>query len=311
MTGCPTAPQLKAKDADGPEVVGLGQMQHPKPKIIFIAGASHSGSTLLDLMLNAHPEIASVGELKQLGRYARFARKRGRTPECTCRAPSLEECPFWASVGALTQVATGQSLGELNVEDYDNPGSFARDNVVLFDAISTAANKRYIVDSSKTSDRLERLLANPELDVFPIFLVRDPKGQICSLLRKNEINSGLEKNTYGLIRLIGNYVATNRRIYRLVRHRPHAVVHYEELAWNPEQTLAALMQQLDLAFHPRQLEWASQERHNISGNRMRFSASSELKLDEHWRDQLTFVQKLAVDAGTLPGRAPLLRFGWC
>jgi hypothetical protein len=32
-------------------------------RVIYIAGTSHSGSTLLDLMLNAHPEIISVGEV--------------------------------------------------------------------------------------------------------------------------------------------------------------------------------------------------------------------------------------------------------
>lgn len=309
MTVPSTTAKMMAKAADGPAVAGAGQGTAAKPKIIFIAGASHSGSTLLDLMLNAHPEIASVGELKQLGRYARFARKRGRIPQCTCGAPSLGECPFWVSVGTFMQAATGQSLGELNVEDYEDVQSFDRDNVVLFDAISAAAHKRYIVDSSKNSDRLERLIANPALDVFPIFLLRDPKGQICSSLRKKETNSWLGKNTSGLIRLIANYVGTNRRIYRLVKHRPHAAIHYEELARHPERTLSALMQQLGLAFHPRQLQWAVQERHNISGNRMRFGASSELELDEHWRDELTLAQKLAIDAGTLPGRYPFVKLG--
>lgn len=278
-------------------------------KVIFVASPSHSGSTLLDLMLNAHPEVASVGELKQLGRYARFARKRGRIPECTCGAPSLGECPFWARVAAITKEATGQTLGDLNVEDYADAESFERDNPVLFDAISAAAKKRYIVDSSKNPDRLALLLATPALDVFPIFLVRDPKGQICSALRKNETNSWLGKNTYGLARLIRNYVGTNRKIYRLVKHRPHAVIRYEELAAYPERTLASLMQQLGLAFHPQQLQWAGAERHNISGNRMRFGASSELKLDQHWRNELTFAQRIAIDAGTLPGRYPLVKFG--
>jgi len=38
---------------------------------------SHSGSTLLDLMLNAHPQAISVGELKQLGRFARLEKDLG------------------------------------------------------------------------------------------------------------------------------------------------------------------------------------------------------------------------------------------
>jgi hypothetical protein len=278
-------------------------------KVVFIASASHSGSTLLDLLLNAHPDMVSVGELKQLGRYANFARKRGRIPQCTCGAPSLAECPFWGKVGALTEARAGQSLGELNVENYDDRASFDRDNIVLFSAIADSAGKRFIVDSSKNADRLERLLADPGLDVFPVFLLRDPKGQICSSLRKNNVNTWLGKNTYGLLRLIKNYVGTNRKIYGLVKDRTHAVIRYEELAANPERTLTPLMQDLGLAFHPDQLQWAAKERHNISGNRMRFGASSEVRLDEHWRDELTLAQRLAIDAGTFAGRYPFVKLG--
>ena len=45
-------------------------------KVIFIASLSHSGSTLLDLMLNAHRDVISVGELKQLGRFARLEEEK-------------------------------------------------------------------------------------------------------------------------------------------------------------------------------------------------------------------------------------------
>ena len=90
-----------------------------------------------------------------------------------------------------------------------------------------------------------------------------------------------------------------------MKDRPHSVVRYEELVRNPEQVLSSLMRQLGLSFDPQQLEWASQVRHNVGGNGMRRSHSSELKLDEKWRDHLTLLQKLAIDAGTLLGRYPL------
>ena len=89
-----------------------------------------------------------------------------------------------------------------------------------------------------------------------------------------------------------------------MKDRPHSVVRYEELVRNPEQVLGSLMRQLGLSFDPRQLEWASQMRHNVGGNGMRRSHSSELKLDEKWRDEFTLLQKLAIDAGTLLGRYP-------
>jgi hypothetical protein len=234
-------------------------------RVIFIASLSHSGSTLLDLMLNAHPDVVSVGELKQLGRFARFE-KQGRRLRCTCGAASLFDCDFWSRVSALTDLAIGRTIRELNVEDYGDRDTFNEDNVALFQAIATVAGKSNIVDSSKHVTRLARLLESPDLDVFPVFLLRDPKGQICSS----------QKSELGLVKLIGNYDRTNREIYDLVKNRPHAVVHYEELVSDPVQTLSVLMQELGLGFDPLQIRWAEPERHNVGGNGMRRSTSSEL-----------------------------------
>ena len=265
-------------------------------RVVFIASLSHSGSTLLDLMLNAHPDVTSVGELKQLGRFARLE-KANRRLRCTCGADTLLTCEFWTKVSALTKSATGRTIGDLNVEDYEHKAQFDEDNAALFQAIAAVAGKNYVVDSSKHVTRLALLLENPELNVHPIFLIRDPKGQICSS----------QKTESSLVRLIGNYVRTNREIHELVKHRPHSVVRYEELVRSPEQVLGALMRQLGLSFDLRQLEWASQVRHNVGGNGMRRSNSSELKLDEKWRDDFSLMQKLAIDAGTLLGRYPFAR----
>ena len=265
-------------------------------KVVFIASLSHSGSTLLDLMLNAHPDVTSVGELKQLGRFARLE-KPNRRLRCTCGADSLLTCEFWTKVSALTKEATGRTIGELNVEDYEDKAQFDEDNVALFEAIAAVSGKHYVVDSSKQVTRLALLLENPALDVYPIFLIRDPKGQICSS----------QKTASSLLRLIGNYVRTNREIYDLVKHRPHSLVRYEELVGSPEQVLGALMRELGLSFDPRQLDWASQVRHNVGGNGMRRTSSSELKLDDKWRGEFTLLQKLAIDAGTLFGRYPFAR----
>ena len=273
-------------------------MSQANPKVAFIASLPHSGSTLLDLMLNAHPEVTSVGELKQLGRYARFARKGRRKSRCTCGAPSLMACDIWSSVSELTERATGRTISELNVEDYNDVESFDRDNVVLFESVSAVVGKNYIVDSSKDVTRLKLLMEYRDLDVFPIFLLRNPKGQICSF----------QKSKWSLARMIWNYVRTNREIYGLLKNRPHAVIHYEQLVQSPERTLSSLMQKLGLAFDRRQLQWATPVRHNVGGNRMRGRSSSVLKLDDTWRHKLTISQKIAIDLLTLPGRYSLLKF---
>ncbi len=266
-------------------------------KVVYITSLSHSGSTLLDLMLNAHPQAISVGELKQLGRFARLE-KIGRRRRCTCGAASIYDCEFWKDVSAFAE-SKGRHLKELNVEDYADRESFDRDNVILFKAIAHASGKNYIVDSSKHPTRLMLLMQNPEIDVFPVFLLRNPKGQIHSA----------QKTRTPLSRLISSYVRTNREIHGAVKDRPHAVVHYEELVRRPEATLSSLMQGLGLSFDPRQLEWTSPVRHNVGGNGMRRGSSSKLKLDDRWRNQLTLAEKVAIDIGTVPGRYPFLKLG--
>jgi Sulfotransferase family len=276
----------------------MSQAETEKVKVVFIASLSHSGSTLLDLMLNAHPNVVSVGELKQLGRFARFE-KPGRRLRCTCGAKSLFDCDFWGRVSALTEAVVGRTIRDLNVENYDDLESFERDNVAVFRAIAEVSGKNYVVDSSKQVERLERLMAIDALEVIPIFLLRDPKGQMCSA----------QKRPIGFVKLIENYVRTNRRIYHLLRNRPHAVVHYEELVREPEATLQSLMHQLGLAFDQSQMQWASHVRHNVGGNGMRRRDTSELKLDERWREYWNLPQRLVIDAATLPGRFPFMKLG--
>lgn len=60
-------------------------------KVVFIAGSGHSGSTLLDMCLGGHPQIASLGETGFLYFYAHGMTDRDF---CTCGQRVLQ-CDFW------------------------------------------------------------------------------------------------------------------------------------------------------------------------------------------------------------------------
>ena len=109
---------------------------------------------------------------------------------------------------------------------------------------------------------------------------------------------------YATEELMHSYVETNRRVYRLIKNRPYYLLRYEDLVTRPEQTLNSLMQTIGLSFEQAQLNWAAQERHNVGGNGMRRASTSELILNDNWRYQLTFLQKLSIDLGTIFGRYP-------
>jgi hypothetical protein len=182
-----------------------GVSGRPPTRLVYILSASHSGSTLLAMLLHTHPQICTAGELKTtaLGDIQRY--------RCSCRRPILE-CPFWS---AITRDLNAQGLdfdlarGETHVRSvasryaqrllaplHRGPAlELARDlalslsprwrahrrraaalDAALARAICARTGKPVIVDSSKVGIRLKYLLRNPELDVRVIRLIRDGRA---------------------------------------------------------------------------------------------------------------------------------------
>ena len=101
------------------------------------------------------------------------------------------------------------------------------------------------------------------------------------------------------------------RMFFLTRERLRGVdalrVYYERLAADPRMEMARVMAWLDLPLEEGQFQWRDGVRRDIHGNDMRFGSSDQIRLDQSWRQQLTWSQKLGVLAWTLPVR---LRSRW-
>ena len=216
-------------------------------RVIYIAGTSHSGSTLLDLMLNAHPAIFASGELLKLNRQLKVkdARKGTHAP-CSCGAPSLWECRFWSAVDRRTRDTSGKSLVDLDMLDYRDLDGASAPNEVVFKAVSEVSGKGFVVDSSKLPGRLSYLMRLKDLEIYPVHLVREPKGQINSVVRKHG----------GFLKHIFRYELIHEQIRRALKSVPHGVVHYQDLVRDPKAALQSILQPLGLDFDPRQLDWA-------------------------------------------------------
>lgn len=176
-----------------------------KIRLVYILSASHSGSTLLSMLLGAHPEICTVGELKatSLGNRERYL--------CSCRT-MIRQCQFWTGISqdmakrgipfditnAGTDIRTGAShyvrrflaplhRGPLleNIRDFAlNLSPTWRTQLPIIQAVNTnlmecilaRTGKSVIVDSSKVGIRLKYLLRNSSLEVRIIRLIRDGRG---------------------------------------------------------------------------------------------------------------------------------------
>jgi len=174
-------------------------------RLVYILAASHSGSTLLTMLLNAHPDVATVGELAPGGMGD------PDTYRCSCGS-LIRSCPFWRWLreqagrrgvpldlsdlgtafripgsrgdrrllgsmhrGRALELARDAALGLL-------PGwrkrfrEIAAANELLIRLCLEYYSSRVFVDKGQGALRLKHLLRMPSLDIKVIHLVRDGRG---------------------------------------------------------------------------------------------------------------------------------------
>jgi len=257
--------------------------------IIYIASKGHSGSTLLDLLISSHSQVTSLGEIKVLSAGRKKSPQTVLERRCTCGAKFILDCLFWQGVEQFS----GIPLQDLDL-DSEDPVIFKQHNRAIFQAAAAVSGCEFIIDSSKDISRLEKLVAIKDFNIKPIQLVRHPGGVVYS-----NIKSG--KNWLEHAR---KYTHNFMRTRRFLENRHSFTIYYEELASDPQQTLAKLMKWLELPYQETQLNWKSVPHHNIDGNAMRRSRSgeSQIKLDNEWEKKLSWIQKTTIAWITFPTR---------
>ncbi|MFC2023137.1 sulfotransferase [Chloroflexota bacterium] len=283
---------------------------------VSLVSTPFSGSTLLALLMDAHPEVASIGELSnavgalfQSGRIERYL--------CSCGV-QIEHCPFWRGVQELcaeqgieldlhdfgTELDSGLghrvnqvlfgALGDLwPLQVFLNrilgfaPGYRLRiervvnRNLVIAQAVCNGMRKRIFFDASKKVGHATLLQRRSDLDFKLVHLVRDPRGVVNSN-RKHRGRRASQRSAHSWSRVH----VDARRLGLSLAQDAYLLVRYEDLCTNPEETLGEICRFLDI--ETLDLVSAAQERpHHLIGNQMRLRAFTGLRLDEAWRRDLT------------------------
>ena len=182
-----------------------GLPDRDRVRLLYILAASHSGSTLLAMLLGSHPDVCTVGEMKHtsIGDVNRY--------RCSCGA-LIRECAFWNAVtddvrsqGIAFEVGRGLTDFATHAPDAAKrllkplhrgralelvrdaglacvPGwrqhyaAVQQRNAALAAAVCRRSGRRILVDSSKIGVRLKFLLRNPRFDVRIVRLVRDGRA---------------------------------------------------------------------------------------------------------------------------------------
>lgn len=283
---------------------------HPAGVVVFILSDVRSGSTVLDQVLGANPQVFSLGEVHWLKAYALEDRELYDPIHpllCTCGKP-VSGCVFWGKVSNIL----GRPLGSLELIP-DNFGWRGRgqqnilsriahlprhlleyfptvfrsrtihlmfggsqvsaDSIALYEAVFEASGARYLIDSSKSSFRFR--LVN---EIWPdrvrvIFLARDYRAVVHSKMKRGAEMSNAARGwrrTMTIIDALTSDLPPNR-LYKLK---------YESLCSDPHTELTSLCRFLDLEFTPAMLERPVENIHHIGGSPSKFDSSrSQIKFD--------------------------------
>ena len=269
---------------------------HP-PGLLLIRGLGHSGSTILDLALGAHPQMLGLGEALRIlqrpqpGESAQgptFLRGEGRFKRrCTCGALA-GECPVWGpSLEGLVDLDQGPLESKLlrllkQVESHHRLGS------------GSGLKLRWIVESYQADTELVgRLATRLDRPVKVVFLTRDVRSWAHSEARRVK-----GRHHSAAARALLRWWRVNQRLAQQLEAAGCSVFNlgYEELALAPEAALQRLCSWLELDFQPAMLtpgECSSS--HILSGNRMRFEPEQtrSIRYDAAWLASRSWPLRLA------------------
>lgn len=292
-----------------------------KLPVIYILSNGRSGSTLLDLLLGAHPEIWTLGEAQMLPWEVRW-----RGP-CGCGKPHAD-CDFWRDLlpelplgdqptpiehfravrgggkvlrpAQLPDLLLGRTSGTLA----DAARQYGEVNYDYFRRVLQAAKARkpgvrVLVDASKDPYRLHWLHRSGLFAIKVIHLFKDPRAFVYSMARRELPHAPRRAARFTLRWLVENGLFA---YMGLREFRDGEMMHlaYERLASDPERILQDIGHFLGMAM-PEGLSrtFREAETHGVSGNKMRWE-NTAVRLDEKWKDKLLPAYIQAIGAATWP-----------
>jgi hypothetical protein len=301
--------------------------------LVYILAASHSGSTLLSMLLGSGTQITTVGELKlsskAIGDLARY--------RCSC-GQFILQCDFWQKIaegmakrGRKFDIAqAGTDYQQINSR---YPGRLLRplhrgialetlrdialnfspqwrnqlpqihkQNASLVSTIAELTKSQFVADSSKTGLRLKYLLCNPDLNVKVIRLIRDGRAVALTYVdpagfadaQNPDLRAGGTGGDRRKERLHIEQAAYQWRrcceeaenILNRLDKSQWIQIRYEDLCTNTDEILSRIYVFLGLNPEKRIKDFRSVE-HHVIGNGMRLDTTSQVKLDERWKEVLT------------------------
>jgi hypothetical protein len=293
-------------------------------QVIYVAGASYSGSTFFGAAVGSHAETMCAGELNAW--ILSFMHKEKTRHTCAC-GEMLTRCPFWTGVKHewLSQTGADISRYQALVQKYERirsipslfleiskPSSdfqeYTHGTRILFEAISKNSGKQVIIDISKRPGRALALSLVSGIDVKYIHLIRHGLAYVSSTLKHSSMTR--PPFTGEAVKLISKasvtwaFTNTFCNFIPSFSRKPYLLLKYEDFVSNPRKALQEighfvnfdLKEVTDRIVSGQPVSFA-----HVTGNSVRTSGSAPLTVDTGWQERLPTYSRLIFSllAGTL------------
>ena len=226
-------------------------------QVVFVMGAGHCGSTLLDLILGSHSECFSLGELFALPRFFDPNSDNYKHICSVCES----DCQIWHdqfSIKGFEHHFYRPKSGR----GYPNANFFVHN---FYDYLSDYTGQSVLIDSSKNPNwiRHQWRLIHLSSKIRPrvIYLWRDGRAIVNSFLKKYP-----ERGIARVSRHWKKRTHTMNELFQRLPYRAKMMVRYETLAESPEKTIRKICDFLGLDFEIGMLSYWQFDHHPIAGN---------------------------------------------
>jgi hypothetical protein len=278
-------------------------------KVIYIAGAGRSGSTIVDRVIGSVEGAASFNEVYRIWINGFIENQR-----CSC-GETFAQCAFWKAV-------TAEAFGQLSRTEIQQKTELwaavarTRHFLKLLSPIKSAAFKEKLREYQRVLNRLYFALAEvsgidlivdssklpamplilndiPGIEVHVVHVVRDVRACVYAWQKKKENpGNGAFLEQYSPLLTTVRWMTRNFFASLLASRLPYIRVRYEDIMKNPQAELQALIDRIGPTAGKR-LAWSADNTielpslHSFSGNPLRFNVgSTQLNLDINWTTRL-------------------------
>ena len=296
-----------------------------KIKVVYLTGFWFSGATILGRSLKSSNEAIYVGEIRDY-----WTKGLKKNDQCSC-GERFKNCNFWTRVteeyiSAFPTEDIGKvsrDLSELEqTKNYFKLRKFLKnkdDNHIgqlldtylkhtekLYEIISKVSGKDIIIDSSRLPGRLLALSISTRIAIFPIYIIRDPRGVINSLIKKDFRNYGEIRNStfkHILTWNVKNLLSLDS--IKKLNSNDTLYLEYKNFTRNPAIVLEKIKKTLNCTLNYEQengkVSLFLEPGHVFTGNRSRHDTGKiTIAEDTKWKKELSWQRKAIVSVTSLP-----------